>query len=228
MRPSLGESTHIVCPRCVGQGNIRGVESMALAILRLIGEEARKDRTSRVIAQVPVEVATFLMNEKREALGNIEKKGSAEVVLVPNPNMLTPNYVLRRVRDDETLLAENTGTSYQLATPAAEPAAATSAENGRDKKPAPQPAVVPMLASAATPMPCISALALSTGNKPSGLLIIMTTSTMPKTKAPQMTSGVTAWSMLVLAKRDLAGKAGHVHESSGFRRSFESPPSSLE
>ncbi|HZF15660.1 MAG TPA: Rne/Rng family ribonuclease [Steroidobacteraceae bacterium] len=153
LRPSLGESTHIVCPRCVGQGNIRGVESLALAILRIIGEEVRKDRTARVIAQVPVEVATFLMNEKREALGNIGRKGVAEVVLVPNSNMLTPNYLIRRVRDDETLLAENSGTSYQLATPPVEPAAATHAENGRDKKPAPQPAVVPMLTATSTPMP---------------------------------------------------------------------------
>ncbi len=153
LRPSLGESTHIVCPRCVGQGNIRGVESLALAILRIIGEEVRKDRTARVIAQVPVEVATFLMNEKREALGNIGRKGAAEVVLVPNANMLTPNYVIRRVRDDETMLAENTGTSYQLATPAADPAAATNAENGRDKKAAAPPAVVPMLVATSTPMP---------------------------------------------------------------------------
>ena len=153
LRPSLGESTHIVCPRCVGQGNIRGVESMALAILRLIGEEARKERTSRVITQVPVEVATFLMNEKREALAGIEKKGAADIVLVPNPNMQTPNYVIRRVRDDETQLPENTGISYQLATPAEEPAAATDAANGRDKKPVAQPAVVPMLTATSAPMP---------------------------------------------------------------------------
>jgi ribonuclease E len=153
LRPSLGESTNIVCPRCVGQGNIRGVESLALAILRLIGEEARKERTARVITQVPVEVATFLMNEKREALANIEKKGTAQIVLVPNANMQTPSYTIRRVRDDETQLAENTGTSYLLATPAAEPVAASDAASGRDKKPPAQPAVVPMLAATTTPMP---------------------------------------------------------------------------
>jgi ribonuclease E len=161
LRPSLGESTHIVCPRCVGQGNIRGVESMALAILRLIGEEVRKERTARVIVQMPVEVATFLVNEKREALANIEKKGSADIVLVPNANMQTPNYTIRRVRDDETLLTENAGVSYQMATPPAEPAAATEAANGRDKKPVAQPAVVPMLAASTTPMPIVEPVAKS-------------------------------------------------------------------
>jgi ribonuclease E len=153
LRPSLGESTHIVCPRCVGQGNIRSIESMALAILRLIGEEVRKERTARVIAQVPVEVATFLMNEKRDALASIEKKSEIDIVLVPNANMQTPNYSIRRVRDDELQLAENTGVSYQLAAAAEEPAAATEAANGRDKKPVAQPAVVPMLAASAAPMP---------------------------------------------------------------------------
>ena len=68
LRPSLGETTHIVCPRCNGIGSIRGVESLSLAILRLIGEEARKDRTAKVIAQVPVDVATYLINEKRDWL----------------------------------------------------------------------------------------------------------------------------------------------------------------
>src|SRR6266850_2041165 len=160
LRPSLGESTHIVCPRCVGQGNIRGVESMALAILRLIGEEVRKERTARVIAQVPVEVATFLMNEKREALSNIERRGTVDVVLVPNANMQTPNYTIRRVRDDEMQLAENTGVSYHLASPPTEPAAATDAANGRDKKPVAQPAVVPMLAASTTPMPPAAPVAI--------------------------------------------------------------------
>ena len=74
LRPSLGESSHIVCPRCVGIGSIRSVESMTLAVLRLIGEELRKDRTARVIAQVPVAVATYLINEKREWLRTLEDK----------------------------------------------------------------------------------------------------------------------------------------------------------
>ena len=74
LRPSLGESSHLVCPRCNGIGSIRSVESLALSILRLIGEDARKERTSRIIVQVPVDVATYLMNEKRDGLRDTEDK----------------------------------------------------------------------------------------------------------------------------------------------------------
>jgi ribonuclease E len=114
LRPSIGEAAHITCPRCSGMGTIRGVESLALALLRLIGEEARKDRTVKVIAQLPVEVATYLMNEKREWLNNIEAKSSAEVILVPNKYFETPAYEIRRVRDDESQLPENSATSYLI------------------------------------------------------------------------------------------------------------------
>ncbi len=114
LRPSIGEAANISCPRCNGMGTIRGVESLALALLRLIGEEARKDRTVKVIAQLPVEVATYLMNEKREWLNNIESKSHAEVVLVPNKYMDTPAYDIRRVRDDEAQLPENSGVSHQI------------------------------------------------------------------------------------------------------------------
>ena len=114
LRPSIGEAAHITCPRCSGMGTIRGVESLALALLRLIGEEARKDRTVKVIAQLPVEVATYLMNEKREWLNNIEAKSSAEVILVPNKYFETPAYEIRRVRDDEAGLPENSATSHLI------------------------------------------------------------------------------------------------------------------
>jgi ribonuclease E len=93
---------------------LRGVESLALALLRLIGEEARKDRTVKVIAQLPVEVATYLMNEKREWLNNIEAKSNAEVILVPNKYFETPAYEIRRVRDDEAQLPENSATSHLI------------------------------------------------------------------------------------------------------------------
>ena len=92
LRPSLGESSHLSCPRCTGIGSIRSVESMALSILRLTGEDARKDRTARLIIQVPVDVATYLMNEKRAALRGIEEKCGVDVILVPNPNIETPEY----------------------------------------------------------------------------------------------------------------------------------------
>ena len=117
LRPSIGESAGIACPRCSGMGTIRSVESLALALLRLIGEEARKDRTVRVIAQLPVEVATYLVNEKRDWLNSIEAKSNARVVLVPNKYMETPSYEIRRVRDDEAQLPENAGLSHQMPTP---------------------------------------------------------------------------------------------------------------
>jgi ribonuclease E len=148
LRPSLGESSHNVCPRCVGIGSIRSVESMTLAVLRLIGEELRKDRTIRVIAQLPVEVATYLFNEKREWLRTLEDRSSAELIIVPNPNMQTPEYTIRRVRDDEAELPENRQTSYLMPT-APQPAEPGSALDKRP--PAEVPAVAALLPS--TPAP---------------------------------------------------------------------------
>jgi ribonuclease E len=151
LRPSLGESSHIVCPRCVGIGGIRSVESMTLAVLRLLGEELRKDRTTRIIAQLPVEVATYLFNEKREWLRTLEDRSSAELVIVPNPNMQTPEYSIRRVRDDEADLPENRQTSYLM------PTAPSPVEPGSalDKRPAAEvPAVAALLPS--TPAPIMS------------------------------------------------------------------------
>lgn len=150
LRPSLGESSHIVCPRCVGIGSIRSIESMTLAVLRLIGEELRKDRTARVIAQVPVDVATYLINEKREWLRTLEDKSEAELIIVPNESFQTPEYSIKRVRDDETELPENKQVSYLMPTTpeVAEPAGA------REKKPpAEAPAVAALLP--ATPAPIV-------------------------------------------------------------------------
>lgn len=114
LRPSLGESSYLTCPRCSGIGNIRSVESLALAILRLIGEEARKERTAKVIAQLPVEVATYLLNEKRDWVQNLESMNDTQIILVANSLLETPHYQIRRVRDDQVNLAENAGTSYTL------------------------------------------------------------------------------------------------------------------
>jgi ribonuclease E len=140
LRPSIGEAANITCPRCNGMGTIRGVESLALALLRLIGEEARKDRTVKVIAQLPVEVATYLMNEKREWLNNIEAKSGAEVVLVPNKYIETPAYDIRRIRDDESQFPENNGVSHQIPVV---PIAAVQESVVREREvAAPAPAVV--------------------------------------------------------------------------------------
>src|SRR5665213_1548711 len=89
LRPSLGETSHIVCPRCNGIGSIRSVESLTLSIIRIIEEHALKENTGQVIVQLPVDVATYLINEKREALRALEDKGHAQLVLVPNPHIQT-------------------------------------------------------------------------------------------------------------------------------------------
>ena len=102
LRSSLGESSQLVCPRCNGQGTIRGIESSALSILRIVEEESMKEKTARIVAQVPVDVAAFLLNEKREILFDIEKRQSIKVLLIPNTDMQTPHYTVHRVRDDET------------------------------------------------------------------------------------------------------------------------------
>jgi ribonuclease E len=158
LRPALSETTHINCPRCSGMGTIRSVESMSLALLRLIGEEARKERTGRVVTQVPVDVATYLMNEKREQLNQIESRDKVSLVIVPNPHMQTPAYTLRRVRDDEKELPENSTVSYQLAD---QPAVDDSNIGNRDKKPPGDVPLVPSILPASTapivPMPVVAA-----------------------------------------------------------------------
>jgi len=152
LRPSLGDSAHQTCPRCSGMGHIRSVESLALAILRLIAEETRKERTSKIIAQLPVDVANYLLNEKREWIRTIEERDKLTVVLVANPDLQTPNYTLRRVRDDQTTLPENTGASYQLAETSADEAIESDDLAAARPKP-PVPAVASVLPSTPAPTP---------------------------------------------------------------------------
>lgn len=113
LRPSLGESSQVVCPRCNGQGTIRGVESLALSILRIIEENAMKDNTARVVARVPVDVATFLLNEKRKPLYEIEHRYMVNIILIPTPSMETPNYEIQRLRTDEVRKDKGTA-SYRM------------------------------------------------------------------------------------------------------------------
>ncbi|ERI52916.1 hypothetical protein N878_17105, partial [Pseudomonas sp. EGD-AK9] len=128
LRPSLGETSGIVCPRCNGQGIIRDVESLSLAILRLIEEEALKDRTAEVRAQVPIPVAAFLLNEKRNSITKIELRTRARIVILPNDHLETPHFEVQRLRDDspEALSGQS---SYEITATAeseeAQPAAAT-------------------------------------------------------------------------------------------------------
>ncbi|MFI9652884.1 Rne/Rng family ribonuclease [Guyparkeria halopsychrophila] len=101
LRASLEESSQHMCPRCNGQGVIRSVESLSLAILRLLVDEAMKDNTGRVIAQVPIDVATYLLNEKRDQINEIEQANSVDLLLIPNINLETPHYEIERVRADD-------------------------------------------------------------------------------------------------------------------------------
>jgi ribonuclease E len=110
LRPSIGETSQGVCPRCNGTGHVRGVESLALSILRLMEEEAIKDNTLHVQAQVPVPVATYLLNEKRRSVMHVEKHHNVRVLIIPNPHMDTPQYEVLRVKNDETIVEA----SYEL------------------------------------------------------------------------------------------------------------------
>lgn len=112
LRPSLSETRAEVCPRCSGQGTIRDIESQALSIMRLIYEEASKEKTAEVQAILPVPVATFLLNEKRSQIIDIEKRQSVRVIIIPNSSMDTPHYEVKRLRDEEALGEEQS--SYTI------------------------------------------------------------------------------------------------------------------
>ena len=163
LRPSLGESSGIVCPRCNGTGIIRDVESLSLAILRLIEEEALKDRTAEVRAQVPIPVAAFLLNEKRNSITKIELRTRARIVILPNDHLETPHFEVQRLRDDSPEAATNQS-SYEIAAAAAEveevqPAAATRTlvrqEAAVKTAPARANAPVPTEVAAPAPAPAV-------------------------------------------------------------------------
>ena len=113
MRPSLGETNHAACPRCSGTGHIRGIESTALHILRITQEEAMKDNSAIIQVQLPVEAATFLLNEKRADIHKIEQRMGVEVVLIPNIHMETPNYSITRIKHDD-VTEETSQASYKM------------------------------------------------------------------------------------------------------------------
>ena len=103
LRPSLGDSANNVCPRCSGHGTVRGTESLALSVLRIMEEESIKDNTGQIEAQLPVNVATYLLNEKRNSVRSVEKRHSVQLVIVPNPKMETPQYSVARRRPDDAV-----------------------------------------------------------------------------------------------------------------------------
>ena len=149
LRPSLGETSENVCPRCQGHGTVRGIESTALSILRLLEEESMKDNTDRVLAEVPVEVATYLLNEKRSSIGEIETRNDVNLLIVANPNLQTPNYTLERIRGNESAdHNSNKLKSYELQTDGEDTYSPT---DPRDEKPMERAAVSTVVPDAPAP-----------------------------------------------------------------------------
>ncbi len=114
LRPSLGESSLLTCPRCNGQGSVRSVQSLTLSVLRIIEEEAMKKNTEKVIAHLPIDSATYLLNEKRAAVADIEKRHQVSVIVVPSKHLETPAYEIQRVRSTGTEEESERKPSYQM------------------------------------------------------------------------------------------------------------------
>ena len=163
LRPSLGEASQIVCPRCDGHGRMRSVESLALSIIRVAEEHAMKDNTGQVLVQAPVEIANFLLNEKRGALREIEARHDAPIVIVADEQLHTPHYEVTRLRENE-LGEESNKPSYQRGTPRKlatialtkanlNVPTAPAVKNVKPAQPAPLREPRPEPAQAATPAP---------------------------------------------------------------------------
>ena len=174
LRPALSEGASIPCPRCGGSGHIRDTESSALQILRVIQEESMKDNTAAVLVQVPVEVASFLLNEKRTEITKIELQQRIHVLLVPNKSLDTPLYKLERLKHDDARL-DNLQASYTLAEEVDDPTTFTRRSQERSNKqeplikgilrdaPMPTPAAKPEVKAAKAEKAAAAATAPSTG-----------------------------------------------------------------
>src|SRR5512143_2509491 len=152
LRPALAETMHIPCPRCHGIGHIRGTESPALHILRILQEEAMKENTAQIVAQVPVDVATFLLNEKRTEVLSIETRFRVNVLLVPNRHLETPNYTVQRLKHDDLNQAEPMPPSFELVKEPEEPDVAR-ARKEEAKEPRQEAVVKGITPAQPAPMP---------------------------------------------------------------------------
>ncbi len=163
LRPSLGESAHQVCPRCKGQGYIRDVESLSLSILRIIEEEALKENTGKVQAQLPVDVATFLLNEKRQVISEIEQRHGVTVTLIPNRHLETPHYSIERIRSQD--LPREAQASYRQVE---EPETVEATVREQQRKQMEQPAVKNITPATPVPQPSGEASTNGEARKPEG------------------------------------------------------------
>lgn len=152
LRPSLGETHSKICPRCSGQGTIRGTRSLALSILRLVEDEAQKERSAEIRAIAPVPVATYLLNEKRKTISSIEARNSTRVVIVPNAEMMTPHFEVQRLRDDDEGTLE---TSYKIVANTEEHHHAEEEETNVKAAPLPKPLVQHSAPSQPAPAPVV-------------------------------------------------------------------------
>ena len=144
LQPSLEETAHISCPRCSGTGFIRGTESTALHVLRILQEEAMKENTGAVHVQVPVDVSSFLLNEKRSEIQKLESRLKVNIVLVPNPHLETPHYKVQRLKHDELNEMEHVPSSYELVERPEEPKApGAETEEKRERQEAVVKAITP-------------------------------------------------------------------------------------
>ncbi|MGM0905500.1 MAG: ribonuclease E [Pseudomonadota bacterium] len=170
LRPSLGESANNVCPRCNGQGTIRSSDSLALSILRLIEEEAIKDNTIQVHSQVPVDVATYLLNEKRQSVNHIEKRHNVKIVIIPNHHLETPHFEVLRIRDDEV----PESASFELVQKPEQTESTVSITLTQDKAKFEEPALKGLQAPSAAPTPAPKVEAKKPATQPSLLARLKT------------------------------------------------------
>ena len=114
LRPSLDDSNHSSCPRCDGQGTIRNVKSLSLSVLRIIEEEAMKDMTSKLIVHTPVDTTSFLLNEKRDLISDIQQRLDVEIIIIPDTSLVTPQYSIERIKKTDSAEGSTDTVSYQL------------------------------------------------------------------------------------------------------------------
>ncbi|WP_300329774.1 Rne/Rng family ribonuclease [Accumulibacter sp.] len=164
LRPALAETSYIPCPRCSGTGHIRSTESAALHILRILEEEAMKDSTAAVHAQVPIDVATFLLNEKRSEVQAVEQRHKVSILLIPNMHLETPQHSVSRIRHDETGQEELQQPSYRMVGTPAEESGKEGTSTADSRAPRAEAAIKGV--TAAQPAPIVAEPAEPRSEKP--------------------------------------------------------------
>lgn len=165
LRPSLGESSRVTCPRCSGQGTIRGIESLGLSVIRIIEEEALKENTAQVRAILPIEVAAYLLNEKRQAIIDIEKRQNVTVIIVPSIHLLTPHFEVERIRLSDITDKDEKMASYKLTLKSESAPVSTSAQKSH-QEPAIKNIQMEERPSFGAPITPITSAAITSSGKP--------------------------------------------------------------